>query len=422
MTRTPALRPLHPPRSVVHAGGFTILELMVAMGIFTILGSMVVVFMQQSLNIFSAGTRESAMYDTLDAGLPQIREDLEAIFIGDQFDAPPPPPTDEQLQEGAKQPPPPKPPVIRLRAGQVKLLRETGGPVRDVYCPYFAFVMASASEWTDQQRRRGGERAGADVKPYTPEFVESDKDHAYLPMGGLTEVLWIGVPEFDNPSVMTIYRGYRAPIGDENATLLEPEHFNTRAAIEKACRPVIRGVLHFGALWRRSFADSFDPSSVVARGETDGYVGYRWDSTRGLDPKFPFYRKGSAGDPSDDMFPAFVRLELTMLREDTFGFGRGEVMLKGAVDEDDRQIVVSNLVPLQAPGQGSSRYLKIGTEWMGYDMISIDNVKRTLRVRRGRRGTKKAPHADRDWIFVGTPSTTVLQLSFRDRFAKVGGS
>ena len=40
--------------------GFTLLEILIAMSLFVMLGSMVVVFLRQSLDIFYTGTRESA--------------------------------------------------------------------------------------------------------------------------------------------------------------------------------------------------------------------------------------------------------------------------------------------------------------------------------------------------------------------------
>ena len=397
--------------------GFTILELMVSMGIFTILGSMVVVFMQQSLNIFSSGTRESAMYDQLESVLPFMRKDLEALYIGDQWDAPKPPPTEEQLLEGARKPPPPPIPDVRLRAGQVKLKRMPGGPLKDFLCPYFAFVAANANEWSDEYRRRAGERVSKDAKPFTPEIIESDKDHVILPLGGLMEIVWIAIPEDpDQPSILTLYRGERSPIGHPKDSLLDPNNLDTIEKIKKACRPVKRGVIHFGAVWRNAFAKDWNPT-VGGRSDTDEYVGTTWDSTRGLDPKFAFHRKDSQGDPSDDIFPHFVKLEVVLINAGNFGFGQGELQLRNAVTEDDRTFKISNAAPLQAPGAGVSRYFKIGTEWIGYEILSVDAVSRTVNVRRGRRGTKAVGHESNAWIYLGTQNDTVVKLTFRDRYA-----
>lgn len=402
--------------------GFTILELMVSMGIFTILGSMVVVFMRQSLNIFSVGTRESAMYDRMDAVLPRIQSDLEGLFIGDQWDAPRPPPTDEQLIHGAEKPPPRPPTAIRFRAGHVPLQGLTG-EMKNFPAPFFSLVVANASEWKDALRRRGGSEISSEAVPLTPKNVEAaTKRTVFLPGGGLTEVLWIAIPEDeDMPSILTLYRGEQSPVGDPKTTLLDPAQFDTIAKVKERCRPVARGVLHFGALWRRAFSSGWEPSLVTGRGETDEYVGTRWDSTRGLDPKFNFYRKGSAGDPSDDIFPAFVRLEITLVPAGQFDFSQGDLLLRENIAADARELVISDPDALQAPGLGETRHLKIGTEWMEYEFSDVNHLTRKVRVRRGRRGTKKTAHEARDWIYIGTSNEIVMQLPvFRDRYALRG--
>ena len=72
--------------------GFTLLEILIAMSIFVMLGSMVVVFMRQSLDIFYTGTRESAQLDRQDSVLPQVRADLANVALPASFQAPVPPP------------------------------------------------------------------------------------------------------------------------------------------------------------------------------------------------------------------------------------------------------------------------------------------------------------------------------------------
>ncbi|MEZ6007603.1 MAG: type II secretion system protein [Planctomycetota bacterium] len=404
---------------------FTILELLVAMGIFSVLGTMAVWFMRQSLDIFYAGTRESAVFDRLDSGLPRLRADLESLYVGDRFTPPPPPPTGEQLLAGAQAPPPPPPPAVQLRSGFITL-RDATGALKETPMFYMAFVVALGDEWADDQLRRGGAEIVPEPKAFTPETIdESATELVFRPPGGLMEVLWIAVPDdADHPETLTLYRGFRSPVGDLENTLLDPTHFDSLAKIRKVARPVLTGVLHFGAVWRRSFAPSWDETSTIgfASDETAPYVGRVWDSTRGFDTKFPL-TKGEASriDASDDIFPAFVRLELTLQSEGTFGYTRGDVMLADSADASDFKIRVAETDSFFAPALGrDTLWLKIGTEWMTYSRSTIDIGAREVRVNRGQRGTKGVVHPALSWIHLGTPVQTEMELVFRDRFAVRG--
>jgi prepilin-type N-terminal cleavage/methylation domain-containing protein len=420
---TAVARPLRVPgRRRRQASGFTLLELLVAMGIFSVLGTMAVWFMRESLNIFYGGTRESAVYDRLDSALPRIRADLEAIYVGDRFSPPPPQPTDAQVLNGVKRLPPPPPPAVQLRSGYVTMRDVGEGPLKDLPCFYMAFVVALGNEWADPQLRRAGESVGRDPKPYTPATVEAlSNEITFRPASGLMEVLWIAVAEDpDHPETLTLYRGFRTPVGDPAATLLDPTHFDSLAEVRTVARPIMTGVLHFGALWRRSFATDWNETGPIALGdETAPYVGPEWDSTRGFDRAFALHvGETSRGDPSDDIFPAFVRLELTLQGEGTFGFTRGDVLLTKPVAADDYLIYPAEVDSFFSLSLGTgSLWLKVGTEWMSYDRTSIDVASRSIRVQRGKRDTKAQAHGAPAWVHLGTPVQTELRLTFRDRFA-----
>lgn len=414
--------------------GFTLLEIMISMAIFTVLGTMVVYFMRQSLNVFSVGTRESARLDRQDTLLPQVRTDLGGLIVPDQFDTPPPRPSEDELQRSGRAVPPAPPAVgIRLRSGFVQLAQVADENFKQVPCPYLAFVVADASEWSNKLKRRAGEvpTAGGSQRALTPTTVlEGDRDTRYLPTGGLMEVVWIAVPSDvmrgpgeggpSYPAVMTLYRGFRTPIGDPEKSLLDPANFDTPDEIRKACRPVAEGLLHFGALWRRVFATDWEAGLGVGLGETSPYVGPVWDSSRGVDKDWVFFKgKESLADPSDDMFPRFVRLEATLVDATQFGPGRGEFRLTDPLAADAVKILVTDTDPLLQPNLGKERWLKVGTEWMGYDVRDVDWEKKEVRVRRGQRGTKALSHPVDAWGYVGQPSTLEIEMPvFRDRFVR----
>ena len=95
--------------------GYTLLELMLAMAIFTFLGAMVVFLMRQGLNIFMVGTKDTNLQDRADTVLPRLRLDLEALTVPHSRDAPPPPPSEAERLAGRDYVPPP-PVDVRLRS------------------------------------------------------------------------------------------------------------------------------------------------------------------------------------------------------------------------------------------------------------------------------------------------------------------
>lgn len=412
-----------------YPAGFTLLEILMAMAIFTVLGTMLVWFMRTSLEIFTNGMRESDLMDRADTVLPRVRDDLRNLIIPDDFDPPAIPPSGDALD--GREPPPPRPPEpMRLRSGFVKM-RDTGDPVfKDYACRYLSFVVADAGEWADPLKRRAGEVPvkGAGLKALTPETVQSgDRDSRYLPTGGLMEVVWIAVPQDlmvppekgapRFPAILSLYRGFRTPIGDPEKSLLIPENLDTAAKIRKSCRLIAEGLVHFGAVWRRSFATDWVDEQGVGLGETAAYVGPVWDSTRALDKEWGLFRgKESLNDPSDDIFPAFVRLEATLVTPSQFGHGRGELTLMGDLGTDTVEVPVSEADTLLGLDRGKDRWLKIDGEWMHFEIRDVRHVKRIVRVRRGMRGTKKSAHSSGAWIYVGQPNELEIRLPvFRDR-------
>lgn len=416
--------------------GFTLLEILIAMSLFVMLGGMVVVFLRQSLDIFYTGTRESAQLDRQDSVLPQVRADLANLTLPATFQAPsPPPPQDVLDRKGAEAPKPPPPVLVRLRAGFIKPQR-VGDPLfKDVTWPYIAFVVGDANEGADRLRRRAGEipAKGNELKPLTPtSVIQGDRDTRYRATGGLTEIVWIAVPTalMDEvgpsglkwPALMTLYRGFRTPIGHPEKSLLDPTSLDTVAEVKEACRPVARGLLHFGATWRRVFADSWEQELGIGLGEQAPYVGPVWDSTRALEKTWPLHKgPQSLVDPSDDIFPPFVRLEATLAQVTQFGPGRGEFTLREGVGADDTVLKVGDVDILMQPNRGRIRWIKVDAEWMSYELRDVDYQKGEVRVRRGRRGTKPVPHDSGAWCYVGTGATLQMRLPvFRDGYVLRG--
>lgn len=398
--------------------GFTLLELLIAMTVFAVLGTAAVVMMRQGATLFSAGTRENELSDRQDTLLPELVADLSRLTIPDSFDPPAPPPTAEQLGSG-RPPPPPAPVEERLRSGTVLLTEAADATLRSQPCTYLAFVVTTGDEAHDPRLVRAGDPApvGETPKPYVKGEVDvAGRDTIFRATGGKMEVLWIAVPlDPRYPGMLTLFRGYRTPVGGAE-TLLDPANFNTLTKIRARCDVRHEGVVHLGVTWRRVTATGWDP--LIGRGGVGDdvpYVGPAWDSTRALDRSWPLFREpASLGDPSDDLFPQYVRLEGTLVGPGPGGYGKGETRLASAVAQDDARLPLESVEPLFGPGP-QVRFLKVGAEWMTYDVRRIDMEKREVTVERGQRGTVKASHDAMDDVYVGQASSTVLALPvFRD--------
>jgi len=346
--------------------------------------------------------------------------DLETLALPAVFDPPPPPPSEEERLAGAVYRPPP-PVDVRLRAGPIRLRDVPEGALKDVPCFYAAWVSDVSGDRSDPFLRRAGERPGPGQRPLTPAEVDrADVEAAYLATGGLRELCWIAVPEDPaRPALLTLYRGWRSPVGGEK-TLLDPGNLDTLAEIREACRPVATDVLHLGARWRRVFASSFEATTGPV-GEREPYVGEVWDSTRALDRGFPLFRAPeSLVDPSDDVFPAWARLELTLVGPSTAGPGRGETALRDDASSDADAIVVEDPVPLVGPGP-EDRWIKVDAEWMRYRTSRVDVATGKVYVERGLRGTARVLHAAGAEVYHGLTSDATVRLLHRDRFARREG-
>jgi hypothetical protein len=197
-----------------------------------------------------------------------------------------------------------------------------------------------------------------------------------------------------------------------------PENLDTPEKIKASCSKVAEGLIHFGATWRRSFAKSWNTDLGVGMGDQAPYVGPVWDSTRALERTWPLYKgPQSLPDPSDDIFPPFVRLEATLAILTQFGPGRGQFRLTSACTVDQTEVAVSDLDSLVDPNLGKERWMKIDREWVQYEARDVDYQRGIVRVRRGMRGTKKEAHPSGAWCYVGTPSTLPMRLPmFHDKW------
>lgn len=407
------------------ATGFTLLELLVAMAMFAVLGTAVVALLAQGLNIFSEGTSETSMQDRLQAVLPGIREDVASMQPPESSGVPPPMGSAVGAGGGSaagSAAPAPEPPANRLRSGRVKL---TDLPPEVPPAYYVGFTRTNARESEDPQLREAGSTAGSagvEMRAYEPATVDSGVVGDMLVPGGLLEVVWIAVPEDpERPGILTLYRLFRAPAGGPKS-ILDPKAFDALSKVRALGRPAQQGVLDFRVTFRNVFATTWDTGGMRAGRVPDGepYVGDTWDSTRALDEKCPLYRsRDSLADVRDDVFPSMARIELTLATPGAYGFTRGDTsLLESVAGADGTHVTLAEPRLLLRPGP-SERWFKVDAEWMETTYEQVNLEEHRVAARRGQRGTVARDHAADAPVYVGTSvATDVSIVVFKDKYVR----
>ena len=404
--------------------GFTVLELLVAMAMFAVLGTAVVALLAQGLGIFSEGTADTSMQDRLQAIVPTLRADLASIQPVEAMGVPPPiAPVllgsgAKPLPPGTPGPPTPEVPAQRIRAGTVKL---SDLPTEMQTYSYVAFVRTNARESEDPQLRQAGTTTGktVDLRRWEPAAVDSGVVGDMMAPGGLVEVLWIAVPEdVDRPGILSLYRGFRAPAGGAK-TLLDPKNFDSLAKVKQVARVLQTGVLDFRVTFRNVFAASWEDGIGTGRVQ-DGmpYVGTVWDSTRGIDERFAlFHAKESATDVRDDVFPAMARVSLTLANPGPYGFTRGDTRLTAPLTAESKNVELEDVNLLLRPGV-ADRAFKVDAEWMETTFEKVDLGERRAVVSRAARGTTAREHLPDAPVYVGSSIATDVPLVWKDKYVR----
>ncbi len=400
--------------------GFTLLEILISMSMFTAIGFAVVLLMKNGVDMWIRGNHGAQQEDRLEQSLPRLEEDLRMVQVPSQRDRRP---FDAKNPDPEKEPDP-LPPTNRFLSGYHDYR------IRDqVYrCRYFAFVreISGLSEIETYVLRAGRNpkaESYIDGKNDEDEFKKND----HLPTGGAVEVLWIWLPDLKRPGVGTVYRAYRSPIGGKG-TLLDPANHDELAEVVDKIQPqpMFQDVLLFDAYFWTQYTtkwefSSGDPTVIKRPTDATALKGRRppcgpsriWDSTRGLLPEggdkgFRLTRgKTSLNFSADDIWPRMVRVEFA-LAEETNELARGL-----APNGQDFTVLTAEF----ATGRGALEgvLMKIGPEFVEVGRRDGQARDTFLISRRGMRGTTKLDHAEGASVRYGRVfDFTITIPSFRD--------
>jgi len=400
--------------------GFTLLEVLISMSLFTMIGFAVVLLMRTGVEMWVRGVQGSQQEDRTEMSLPRLEEDLRMTLVPDGRDRIPFDPKDPD----PKKEPDPVPPVNRFLSGYVNY--KFGE--KEIPCRYISFVrdLTGMSE-IDLFALRAGKNPKAesyiDGKNDDEEFKRND----HLPTGGAAEILWIWLPDENRPGVGAVYRAYRTPIGGPG-TLLDPKNFEDLKKLDELVgrQAVFQDVILFDVLfwtqnttrWQWSPGDPRIRNRVanketLSAGRTDCGPSLTWDSTRGIlvgddDLNFHLHQtKTSLLFRADDIWPRMVRVEFALIEDDT-------VLTDGlGASDQDFRVESANF----ATGRGSmdGQLMKVGTEWIQLQGRHPYEADRFVIGTRGARGTAIVEHAAGEPVYFGRVFDMTIQIpSFRD--------
>ena len=415
----PSERPFHTAGR--RAGGYTLLEVVISVGILVVLGSGLATLLTQGISIWRRAENRGRVYDQARILLERMAEDLRSTVV------------DPGAGAGT--------PWVRFICD-----RDYRGRQR------LRFVRTISAETSNEILRQGGQYLAV----RTPAVFDGKYDRREAAdgslgaPGGLMEIVYLGDPRI---SQTFLWRGYRSPVGGmgsllnesalkddvleklaeklEAARKAEPlagdsdekERERSLAAVEEArkdieltmtgfSRRLTDGVLYLGFSFWGPTTNTWEPvAPLLSPGgrRKSGPLGH-WDSTRAILDESPVEsgeftfksRDGSLTDRSDDIFPERVEITL-VLRDDN----SESLYLLEQLSKVTASFSVSK--PLSLPEDESKRYILVGGEWMR--MSGIDGARVTVgKDGRGWRGSGATNHSPGTRVDIGVTFLRVVEM------------
>lgn len=356
----------------LRSGGFTLLELLVAMGIFVLLGAALVSFLRGGVRAWRIAESRREVYERAQVILTQIAADLRSTY------------TDSRVE-----------PDVRF----VSSYDSSGRP-------YFQFVRTI----------EGGNRSPFFCEAGLYAMASADYDlrndaleHEWRILrapGGLMEVSYHMDPD---PAKEVLWRAVRSPIGGDLSLLRRGPGGG---------HPFSSSVMHLEFLCWSQYTDTWDPAVPLrihpVRDERSGPA-LVWDSRSvrsiggGAGSGMP---GGGAAWPEDDIFPSKVQVVLVLEPRGT------EVVPRLARDLSATATDIPFTGEMGIP-DGKTGFVKVGGEWIFYADRGPGVLKK---AERGRRRTRASEHDRGTPLRFGTVFRQVVEIpSYRECWAMEGG-
>jgi prepilin-type N-terminal cleavage/methylation domain-containing protein len=349
--------------------GFTLLELLAAAALFSVLGVLLFQMVRSAMDVWGTGERNRELADRAGAAFELLATDLRDAWAGT--------------------------PGAALPAALLCTWRpedDDGDGEAERRIPLLRFTRLCHEQRTLEWLSRAGDTAGgqesvAGLQPRDPATLR--------PTGGLAESLYT-LAERSGATLPALLRVVHAPAGGERS-LLDPQLEAQRDRLLSDAVPAADDVLFFGV-------EFWGPGTHAWGPEGGAYTA--WDSTRGLippgDPDFPFgVGPASRADSSDDIWPRLARLTLVLDRAQG---ATGSGTLAEAMGPESKIVTVADAAFLR--DEEAPDHVLVDGEWLA--VTGIEG--RTLQVQRGARGTQAAVHNDGARVRTGRTFRRVVAL------------
>lgn len=379
-------------------GGFTILELIVVMGLLSSFLLMLVQLLGAGVEMYGKGQRGQDLADRAMIATDAITDVLDGMIGPKSTEYDPGPPTTRLLVSWA----------------DLGFLAPDGQPHTRTQVVRATVALSEIEEerlLREIMRQPAAENVGMD--PIALE-EEIDRMVALEPRAGRGDLLLFAWPRDEAGVFLELRRGLFSARKDLDLDIMAIEHFGgddsrvdtfSKDMVSVLTKPIATGLLHFEvAMWSQNTSSWRATSGAGPE--------FAWDSARagrlsGFGEGTPAHETfsldlgpGSYDDLRDDVFPRYMRVTFVVARSSR---DAPDAFLTASVDDQDKtlQLTTTDRLPLAA----DSRFVKVGAEWVEYGESGRD----TLRgVKRGQRNTLALDHP------AGTPvragKTIVLEF------------
>ena len=398
----------HRLRLPMQREGYTLLEVLIAAGILSMLGAALVTVLTQGVSIWRRAENRGRVYEKARVLLDRLANDLRSTVIADSIRDGGEPADggtwfrfladhDDAGRQRLR--------LVRTISGETEhaLLREGG-----------KYVTTGVAARYDGKQDAWEAQAGLLAAP-----------------GGFEEVFWALDSREGNT---TLWRSVRAPIGGLGSLFHDGNIQQSASSRQKTSGKLTAGTE------RTAVVDTRPPFGGMARAQTDGILFLRfsfwgpttttwdpsvlplckprpgkgsgplfhWDSTRaildygGSSGEYTFEaREGSLFDSSDDIFPA--RVEITLV----LGDAGDTVTLSEPITASTSNFLVSRALSISTDPR--DRFLRVDDEWMEIESIRGRAVV-VAGGGRGARGTAAGGHGRGSLVQMGTTFRRVVEI------------
>ena len=366
--------------------GLTLVELLIAVGLASILMIAVFKLLDTSLSLWSEGEVRRDVVEMAAATSELIAHDLRSLHRGEQGDL----------------------------VAEWVLLDADGDGSKERAWPRLRFVrqaspaeLARLAKQRERQSESSGETDSAGAAP-SSSAVNALAGPAFA-SGGLIEVAWVVLPSVDDPAEGVFWRGERVLSDEDQRSFFSEGYFDSNGRPPAgALNEVTGGILWCGLAFATQTSLLADEWGIGPRLEDASGSWDAWQRAR-PDASVHEWNEPGAGMPKvqegTPVLPRRVRFELEFERAKE---RQRRTRLVDIVDATQTFLSVENGARLPAVSEAAGpTYVLVEAEWMRLIGVQGDRAE----VQRGQRGTAPRPHASGALVHFGARMVTEVPIA-----------